>query len=158
MNTYILEYSDRSVGINYFLDYSKGVIVDLSKCIESEKFMLSEAKYLCDNITSLKEKDNNYYIGRSKYLTKSETRKFLDESFDELGKGLLKNRTYLCLAHHGKYKNRIKTYKELLETIKLNNYKIVGIPIEQYIVGSWNQEDENKYVTNIMIPIDIQNI
>ncbi|MCH5167738.1 MAG: hypothetical protein J1F35_07640 [Erysipelotrichales bacterium] len=157
MGIYLYKAPKIKVGINYFLDCNKGVMVDFSECINCEKLMLSEVRYLCDNVTSLKLKDNYYYIGNYKYLSKSDVEKYLDETFDELSKGVLNYKTYLCLEHHGKYSDRKKAYKEILEMINYNHIKIAGIPIEQYIFGSWNQEDENKYITNIMIPIDMEN-
>lgn len=118
----------------YYLDSDKCVIADLSKCMEDKNMMLSEVKKLCDNVTS---------------LNLDEIKKYALESLDNID-----NKNYLCLKHIGKYIDRYKTYDKLLDEIKSKDYIICGLPIEQYIKGSWNELDENKYETNIMIPIE----
>ena len=155
MDICIEKIQDIKVGIEFIFDCDKGILIDLSKCINNENLTISKVRYLCDNVTTMKEKNNDYYIDNLKYLDKYTTEKYQDEIFAELGRGLIKGRTYLCLEHQGKYIDRKKTYKKLLEYIKSNNYKISGIPVEQYIVGSWNEIDEEKFITNIMIPIEI---
>lgn len=118
----------------YYLDSDKCVIADLSECMKDKNIMLSEIEKLCDNVTNLNLK---------------ETKKYVDEKLDNIN-----NKNYLCLKHIGKYLDRSKTYDKLLNEIKTKNYIICGLPIEQYIKGSWNEKDENKYETNIMIPIE----
>lgn len=151
-NIYILKTKDREVNYDYFLDSDKGIMIDLSKCINNN-LKLSDVRYLCDNVTSLNKKNDFYYINDCKYLEIGEVNKFIDCVFNELSSGILKEREYLCLEHHGKYSDRYKSYKKLLDEIDLKNYKIFGIPVEQYIKGNWNECDENSFITNIMIPI-----
>ena len=141
-------------GFNYFLDSEKGVIVDISECIKDKHLMLSQVEDLANNITSLIKKDDYYYIGNNKYLNALDTDKYIDEAFNEIGTDDAKEKNYLYLKHIGSYKDRYKTYEKLLNEIKKRNYKICGIPIEQYIKGVWNETDEDKYETNIMIPVE----
>ena len=141
-------------GFNYFLDSEKGVIVDISECIKDKHLMLSQVEDLANNITSLVKKDDYYYISDNKYLNALDTDKYIDEAFNEIGTDDAKEKNYIYLKHIGSYKDRYKTYEKLLNEIKKRNYKICGIPIEQYIIGVWNETDEDKYETNIMIPVE----
>lgn len=141
---------NRKTDNKFFLDGQKGVLLDFSK---KEDVRLFAVHYLCENVTALKEKNNAYYIDDSKYLDKDEMLKYLDEMFNELKDGVIKGKTYLCSDYCGKYSDIVETYKKILHEIRLNNYKIVGIPIEQYIDGGPDREKD--YVIKIMIPIKI---
>lgn len=152
--TYTLKPLNMTSKFNYFIDCEKGIIVDISICLKDKNLMLSQVEKLCDNVTSLIKKDNDYYIGNSKYLSVDKVDKYIDEAFNEIGTDKAKNKNYLCLKHIGKYIDRCKTYEKLLNEIKSRNYIICGIPAEQYIIGIWNETDENKYETNIMIPVE----
>lgn len=153
-NRYSLKRMQMTSWFNYFLDSEKGIIVDISECLKNKNLRLFQVEELCDNIIGFIKKDNNYYIGNSKYLNVKDTDKYIDEAFDEIGTNKAKNKNYLCLKHIGKYDSRYKTYEKLLKEIKDRNYKICGIPVEQYVNGAWNEKDENKFETNIMIPVE----
>ena len=150
----LIKENDRETNFKFYLDDAKKVMLDFSQCF-GEVLRVSHVRYLCDNVTALEEKDDAYYIGDTKYLDKEETKKYLNEACNELSNSIIKGKTYLCIDHCGKYENINKTYKKILDEIKLKNYKIVGIPTEQYIDGSWNKENEKEYVIKIMIPIEI---
>ena len=154
METYTLKPIKMTYGFNYFLDSEKGVIVDISECLKDKNLMLSQVQDLCNNVTSLVKKDNYYYISDSKYLNILDVEKYIDEAFNEIGTDEAKNKNYIYLKHIGKYSDRYKTYEKLLNEIKKRNYRICGIPVEQYITGIWNENDEDKYETNIMIPVE----
>ena len=149
MKEEILTVPDIEVKHNFFFDDQKGVLVDLSLVIkEGSNIKLSEVESICNNVTSFIKKNNYYYLDDYKYLSVDEMNKYMDELFKELDKNIIKGKKYLVLKHIGSYKN--KTYKKLFDIIDKNKYKIVGVPVEQYISGS----DKSKYVTNIMIPIE----
>lgn len=150
----IKEYDKTFNNFDYFLDGDKGILVDLSK-IDKSSLKLSEGRFLADNVTSIDIKDNYCYIYDYKYLDVDSFNKYLEETFNELSNGVIKSKTYITIKHQGKYINKYKTYKKLLDEIVRKNYEIVGIPIEQYINGSWNENDEENYITNIMIPIKV---
>lgn len=149
----IITEREQKIGWQYFLDDKNKVLLDFSNCIDHKNLMLSDVQRLCDNATILKKKDEAYYIADDKYLPKAEMEKYLKETFLEFESGVIKSKTYCCLDHIGKYEDIAKTYHQLLEEIKLNKYKIVGIPKEKYINGKWNKEKEQEYVTKIMIPV-----
>ncbi len=151
----IIREKDYQIDWTCFLDDKNKVLLDFTKCMNHPNIMLSDIQTLCDNATVLKEKNDSYYIGNYKYLDKDTTEKYLKELFLEFETGVIKGRTYCCLNHYGKYANIAKTYQKLLETIKLNNYQIVGVPTERYLSGRWDKENENEYITQIMIPIKI---
>ena len=150
---YLIKTKTREIGYDIFLDYEKGVIVDISKCLNNKNLMLSHVQFLCDNVTKLKKRNNNYYIGSSKFLNIKDTINYINNAFVEMDNNAINSKTYLCIDYIGNYQNRYKAYDKLLKIISLKKYKITGIPIEQYIDGNWNKKDENKYRTNIMIPI-----
>ena len=145
----IIMEQDRKTECKFFIDGEKGVLLDFSK---KENIMLFTARYLCDNLTSLEEKNNAYYIEDYKYLDKVEMRNYLEEISNELKNGVIKGKTYLCSEHCGKYSDIVQTYKQILDEIKLKNYKIIGIPIEQYIDGNSNKENDD-LVIKVMIPV-----
>ena len=154
MEKQILTVPDIEVKHNFFFDDEKGVLVDLSVVIkEDSNIKLSEVESICNNITRFVKKDNYYYLDDYKYLSVEEMNKYMDELFKGLNQNIIKEKKYLVLKHIGSYNDRYKTYKKLFDIIDKNKYKIVGVPVEQYISGSWCNVDESKYVTNIMIPI-----
>lgn len=151
---YSLKMVKMTSGFNYFLDSEKGVIADISECLKDKHLMLRQVEDLCNNITSLTKKEDYYYIEGNKYLNVLDTEKYIDEVFNEMGTDEAKEKNYIYLKHIGQYEDRYKTYEKLLNEIRKRNYKICGIPIEQYIKGVWNEEYQNKYETNIMIPVE----
>ncbi len=148
----LIKEKDRKNNFEFFLDEKKKVMLDFSQC-NKQNLMLSHVHYLCDNVTSLEEKNDAYYIYDYKYLDKDELNNYLNEAFDEISNDLIKAQTYLCFNYCGTYTNINKAYKKMLKEIKVKNYKITGIPIEQYIDGRWNKENEKDFVIKIMIPI-----
>ncbi len=58
-----------------------------------------------------------------------------------------------CILHKGPSKNLYKAYEVLLEWIEKNNYEIIGQLIDAAYVGPWDEEDDNKWIREIMIPI-----
>lgn len=151
---YLVKTKNREIGYDIFLDSRKGVIVDISKCLCNKNLMLFDVQSLCNNVTELKKKNNNYYIGNTKFLNTKETLKYINEAFTEMDNSILNGKTYLCIDYIGNYQERYKAYEKLLKVINLKKYKICGIPVEQYIDGNWNKKDEKKYRTNIMIPVE----
>lgn len=146
----VINESDRKSNFKFFLDGEKGVLLDFTK---EKNLMMSTVRYLCDNVTTIKEKDSSYYIDDYKYLDKNEMLKYIDETFDQIRNGVIKGQTYLCCDYFGNYVDIIKTYKKMLDEIRLKKYEIIGIPIEQCIDDSINKENNHIYVIRIMIPI-----
>lgn len=116
--------------------------------------MLSDLRFLCDNVSKMEKKDNYYFINNEKYLDSSEFETYMEDVFSELSNSLIKGRKYVSMKHVGSYNLRYETYEKILNYIKENNLKINGIPSEEYIKGRWNNIKEDEYVTNIMIPIE----
>ena len=146
---------DYKVGFLCFLDDDKKVLLDFAKCFKQHNLMLSDVRFILNNATSLKKKNDAYYIKNYKYLPEEETEKYVRNLFLEFESGEIKEQTYCCLNHYGKYEDITKTYQKLLNMIKENNYKIVGIPTERFLSGRWNKGNETEYVTKIMIPVQI---
>lgn len=146
---------DYKIGFLCFLDDDKKVLLDFTKCFKHHSLMLSDVRFILNNATSLKKKNDAYYIKNYKYLPEEETENYLKKLFLEFESGKIKKQTYCCLNHYGKYEDIAKTYRKLLDMIKVNNYKIVGIPTERFLSGRWNKEKECDYVTKIMIPVQI---
>ena len=139
--------------VNYFFDDNKGIIKNYERCMNKKKFMLSDI-YKLNDISRLELKNGSYYIDGLEYLNESDYKKYSDEYFDKISKGLVEKQLYVVLRHFGSYDKIYKTYHKLLKLIHDEKRKIVGLPMEQYICGRWNVKDENQYVTNIMIPIE----
>ena len=61
----------------------------------------------------------------------------------------------LCVKHIGPYERFYKTFAEVYKYIEVNGYKIIGHPRTCYIDGIWNQEDPEKWLSVIQVPITI---
>ncbi len=59
----------------------------------------------------------------------------------------------VCMKHIGRYEHFYQSYTELFEYIEKNGYTINGKPRCVYIDGAWNQEDPDKWVSIIQVPV-----
>ena len=59
----------------------------------------------------------------------------------------------LCMKHVGPYERFYESYTEAFKYMEVQGYKIAGHPRTCYIDGAWNQEDPEKWVSIIQIPI-----
>ncbi len=62
--------------------------------------------------------------------------------------------TAICMKHYGPYDRFYESYTELFKYIEDNNYKIVGAPRCCYVDGIWNQEDPEKWLSIIQVPVE----
>lgn len=60
----------------------------------------------------------------------------------------------LCMRHVGPYERFYESYTEAFKYMEEQGYKIAGHPRTCYIDGAWNQEDPEKWVSVIQIPIE----
>ena len=60
----------------------------------------------------------------------------------------------LCMKHIGPYERFYESYTEAFRYIDEQGYKVVGHPRTCYIDGAWNQEDPEKWLSVIQIPIE----
>lgn len=139
--------------LEYFLDDSVGIIKNYERCVKDKNFMLSDIHFL-NQMSPLELKNGYYYIKNHKYLKKEDYDHYVSKYFDEISRGLIEKQLYVILRHIGSYQSMDKTYSKLIRLIKEENKKIIGLPMEQFVCGRWNVDDENKYITNIMIPIE----
>ena len=68
----------------------------------------------------------------------------------------LKDGFYGSIYHFGKYENLSQSYEKLREWAKKYRYKLSEDVIERFVVDSWTFRDEKKYVTEILIPIEMK--
>ena len=59
----------------------------------------------------------------------------------------------LCMKHIGPYERFYESYTEAFKYMEEQGYKMAGHPRTCYIDGAWNQEDPEKWVSIIQIPI-----
>lgn len=59
----------------------------------------------------------------------------------------------VSLIHYGKYDTMFKDYGRILKYIEDNNCEILGPAIDSYIIDSGTTIDEDKYITELLIPI-----
>lgn len=59
----------------------------------------------------------------------------------------------LCMKHYGAYERFYTSYIEAFRYIEEHGYKVVGNPRTVYVDGIWNQEDPEKWLSIIQIPI-----
>ena len=60
----------------------------------------------------------------------------------------------LCMKHVGPYERFYESYTEAFRYIEEQGYKAVGQHRTCYIDGAWNQEDPEKWLSVIQIPIE----
>lgn len=63
-------------------------------------------------------------------------------------------KTAICMKHIGPYDRFYQSHTELLQYIQEHEYKIVGDARFVYIDGIWNQEDPEKWLSIIQIPVE----
>lgn len=68
----------------------------------------------------------------------------------------LKDGFYGSIYHFGNYENLSKSYEKLRSWAKKYRYKLSNEVIERFVVDSWTFRDEKKYVTEILIPIEMK--
>ncbi len=60
----------------------------------------------------------------------------------------------LCMKHVGPYERFYESYVEAFRYIGEHGYKVAGLHRTVYIDGIWNQEDPEKWLSVIQIPIE----
>ena len=60
----------------------------------------------------------------------------------------------LCMKHVGPYEHFYESYTEAFKYMEEQGYKMAGHPRTCYIDGAWNQDDPEKWVSIIQIPIE----
>lgn len=68
----------------------------------------------------------------------------------------LRDGFYGSIYHFGNYENLSKSYEKLRSWAKKYRYKLSDEVIERFVVDSWTFRDEKKYVTEILIPIEMK--
>ena len=59
----------------------------------------------------------------------------------------------LCMKHYGPYDRFYASYTEAFRWMEEKGLKIAGQPRTSYVDGIWNQEDPEKWLSIIQIPI-----
>lgn len=60
----------------------------------------------------------------------------------------------ICMKHYGPYDRFYESYVELFKYIEEKGYKICGNPRCCYVDGAWNQEDPEKWLSIIQVPVE----
>lgn len=60
----------------------------------------------------------------------------------------------LCMKHYGPYEKFYESFTEAFQYMEEHGYTIAGQPRTCYIDGIWNQEDPEKWLSIIQIPIE----
>ena len=59
----------------------------------------------------------------------------------------------LCMKHYGPYDRFYESYTEAFKYLEEKGYEIAGHPRTVYVDGAWNQEDPEKWLSIIQIPV-----
>lgn len=59
----------------------------------------------------------------------------------------------VCMKCYGPYGKLLDHYREVFAYIEKNGYKVSGAPRASYVDGIWNQEDPEKWLTVIQVPV-----
>ena len=60
----------------------------------------------------------------------------------------------LCMKHYGPYTRFYESFTEVFRYIDEHGYRIAGQPRTVYVDGIWNQEDPEKWLSIIQVPIE----
>ena len=60
----------------------------------------------------------------------------------------------LCYKHYGPYDRFYQSHTEVFKYIEKEGYRIVGNPRCCYVDGIWNQEDPEKWLSIIQVPVE----
>ena len=61
----------------------------------------------------------------------------------------------LCMKHVGPYERFYESFTEAFAYMEQHGYRLAGHPRTCYIDGAWNQEDPEKWLSIIQIPIEL---
>ena len=59
-----------------------------------------------------------------------------------------------CLKVFGPYDRLYQSYLDLFAFLEKEGYSIVGAPRACYVDGMWNQEDADKWLAIIQVPVE----
>lgn len=62
--------------------------------------------------------------------------------------------TAIFMKHYGPYDRFYESFTELFNYTEANGYKVVGNPRTSYVDGIWNQEDPEKWLSIIQVPVE----
>lgn len=57
------------------------------------------------------------------------------------------------MKHYGPYERFYDSFVEVFSYIDEHNYRITGHPRTVYVDGAWNQEDPEKWLSIIQVPV-----
>lgn len=156
-NTPSIKYIKKSELISYPIDFS---------------FYYEDTVLDLDFANFVKSKDNKItgpvmfyfdsYIKRLKYEKEHRSikglyiQKAVKPILDKKITFTIKDGFYGSIYHFGKYENLSKSYEKLRTWAKKYRYKLSDEVIERFVVDSWTFRDEKKYVTEILIPIEMK--
>lgn len=60
----------------------------------------------------------------------------------------------ICMKHYGSYDRFYQSYMELFAYIEQHGYHIAGAPRACYVDGIWNQDDPEKWLSIIQVPVE----
>lgn len=156
-NTPSIKYIKQSELISYPIDFSfcyEDTVLDLdfANFVKSKnnKITGSVMFYFDSYIQRLKCEKENRSI-KSLYIQKA-----VKPIEDEKVIFTLKDGFYGSIYHFGKYENLSQSYEKLRNWAKEYRYKLSEEAIERFVVDSWTFRDEKKYVTEILIPIEMK--
>ena len=69
-------------------------------------------------------------------------------------KQLPKTDKAVCMKHYGPYDRFYESYTKVFKYIEEQGYLIAGNPRTVYVDGIWNQEDPEKWLSIIQVPVE----
>lgn len=156
-NTPSIKYIKESELISYPMDFDfhyKDTVLDLdfANFVKSKDNKITGPVmfYFDSYIDRLKCEKENRPI-RGLYIQKT-----VNPIQDQKDIFTIKDGFYGSIYHFGKYENLSKSYEKLRTWAKKYRYKLSKEAIERFVVDSWTFIDEKKYVTEILIPIEMK--
>ena len=59
-----------------------------------------------------------------------------------------------CIYHYGSHDSLYLSYKKLIDWQKKSSYTFIGPVIERYVFDYWTSFDEEKFITELIVPIE----
>ncbi len=139
-----------SYPIDFDFEYKSAILdIEFSNFIEQSNNKISgPVMFYFTNIEGRFRIEESKSTIRAKYIQKA-LKEIKEEAVFDFNLGL-----YASIYHYGSHNKLDESYKKLFDWQKESGYKFVGPVIERFILDYWSSFDEEKFITEIIAPVE----
>lgn len=143
-----------------YYDERKALVVGGNvDCNESVDYLIQKLRKELEDNFYIIGNNNIGYIFDSQSIAKGIIDKYKHviaflEDDSEIFNFSLKKGDYISCTYKGKYENNRKYLKAMYNYAKVNEYKIVGDPIEIYDVDIYETSNEDEFITSLEVRVE----